>query len=268
MTIWLTYGGIGALAGILAGLLGVGGGLIIVPLLALAFTFQGLPTEHVQHLALGTSLATILFTAASSSAAHHRHGAVHWVAVARIATGILAGTFSGTWVAARLSSHSLRGFFVVFLLVVAVQMLLDMRPKPSRQLPGRAGMFGAGAGIGLISSLVGIGGGTMSVPFLIWCNLPMRTAIGTSAAIGFPIALAGAAGYLVNGWHAPALPAGCLGFVYLPALVGVAAASVLTAPLGARLAHRLPVKPLKRGFAVFLLAVAVRMAVGLLTPHT
>ncbi|MCE9613397.1 MAG: sulfite exporter TauE/SafE family protein [Lentisphaerae bacterium] len=259
MTLWLAYLAIGSIAGLLAGLLGVGGGLIIVPLLAFAFTTHGLPAEHVQRLALGTSLATIVFTATSSGLAHHRHGAVRWDAVARLAAGIVVGTFGGSWVAARLSPASLKGFFAAFLLYVSIQMLLDMRPRPTRQLPGAVGMSAVGGGIGLISSLVGIGGGTMSVPFLVWCNLPVRTAIGTSAAIGFPIALSGAAGYIVNGWHAPALPPGCLGFVYLPALTGVAAASVLTAPLGARLAHRVPTRPLKRGFALFLLAVAARM---------
>ena len=260
---WLAYLGIGAVAGVLAGLLGVGGGLVIVPLLAFAFAAQGLPADHIQHLALGTSLATIMFTSVSSFMAHHRRGAVNWSVVRRISATILAGTFGGSWVAARLPTGFLKGFFAVFLVLVAAQMLMDMRPKPSRQLPGMTGMLPVGGGIGLISSLVGIGGGSMSVPFLVWCNQPVHTAIGTSAAIGFPIAVAGAAGYIVKGWGAPGLPAGSLGFVYLPALIAVAAASFCTAPLGAWLAHRVPVKPLKRGFAVFLLVVAARLFAGL-----
>jgi uncharacterized membrane protein YfcA len=260
---WVAYIGIGAVAGLLAGLLGVGGGLVIVPLLGFALAVQGLPAEHIQHLALGTSLATIIFTSISSFMAHHRRGAVQWPSVRRLAGGIVVGTFGGTWIAAGLSTGWLKGFFVVFLIVVAVQMLLDFRPPPSRTLPGTAGMLATGGGIGFISSLVGIGGGTMSVPFLVWCNLPVRSAIGTSSAIGFPIALAGAAGYVVNGWGAAGLPPGSLGFVYLPALVAVSAASVCTAPAGAWLAHRLPVRPLKQGFAAFLLAVAARMIYGL-----
>ena len=260
---WMAYIGIGVFAGVLAGLLGVGGGLVIVPLLGFAFAAQGLPPEHIQHLALGTSLATIIFTSISSFMSHHRRGAVEWAAVRRIAGGIVGGTFGGTWIAAGLSTGWLKWFFAGFLIVVAAQMLLDFKPKPSRTLPGAAGMLATGGGIGFISSLVGIGGGTMSVPFLVWCNLPVRSAIGTSAAIGFPIALAGAAGYVVNGWGAAGLPAGSLGYVYLPALVAVSAASAATAPMGAWLAHRLPVRPLKRGFAVFLLAVAGRLIYGL-----
>ena len=260
---WSLYAGVGAIAGVLAGLLGLGGGLIIVPLLLYVFTATGLPAVHVQHLALGTSMATIMFTSISSFLAHHRRGAVNWAAVRLVAPGLVIGTFGGTWVAARLPTGLLKGLFVVFLCYVAVQMLMDIRPKPSRALPGRGGMSAVGLGIGLISSLVGIGGGTMSVPFLAWCNEPVRRAVGTSSAIGFPIAVAGAAGYLVNGWHAPGLPPGAVGFVYLPALAGVAAVSVLTAPLGARLAHRLPVERLKRFFAVFLLAVAAHMAMSL-----
>ena len=257
------YLGTGAIAGVLAGLLGVGGGLIIVPLLAFTFAAQGFAPEHIQHMALGTSLGTIVFTAISSFMAHHRRGAVQWPVVWRIAPGIIIGTFGGTWVAAALSTVVLKGFFAAFLYYVAGQMLLDIRPQASRQIPGSGGMLAVGGGIGFVSSLVGIGGGTMSVPFLAWCNLPLRTAIGTSAAIGFPIALSGVAGYIASGWHTTGLPAHSLGFVYLPALAGVAAMSMLTAPLGARLAHRVPLAPLKRFFAVFLLAVATRIVVEL-----
>jgi uncharacterized membrane protein YfcA len=174
----------------------------------------------------------------------------------------MAGTLMGSWVAAQLSTRFLKVSFVIFLFYVAVQMLLDIRPKPHRQLPGAAPMFGVGGVIGGISSLVGIGGGSMSVPFLIWCNVAMHTAIGTSAAIGFPIALAGAVGYLVNGLSVQ-LPPHTLGFIYLPALVGVAAASILTAPLGARLAHSLPIGRLKKIFALLLLVMGTKMLLSL-----
>lgn len=262
MTYWLLYLATGALAGVLAGLLGVGGGLVIVPLLTFVFTSQHLPASHILHFALGTSLASIIFTSISSFRAHHRRGAVNWEVVKGISIGILTGTFFGSWVAAQLSSGFLKGFFVVFLYYVAVQMLLDIRPHPSRTLPGSGGMFGAGNVIGGVSSLVGIGGGSLSVPFLVWCNLPMHNAVGTSAAIGFPIAIAGAAGYVVNGLAAPSLPQWSLGFVYLPALVGIAGASILTAPLGAHLAHSLPVKKLKKAFAVLLLIMGTRMLIS------
>ncbi len=258
------YLGVGALAGALAGLFGVGGGIVIVPMLALVFTRQGVDGAHVMHLALGTSMATIVFTSVSSFAAHHRRGAVAWGVVLRIAPGILAGTLAGTFLAARLRTEPLRAFFVCFLAVVIWQLLSDRRPRPSRELPGAAGMAGAGAGIGAVSSLVGIGGGSLSVPFLVWCNVTAHRAVGTSAAIGFPIAVAGAAGYVLNGWGVAGLPPDTAGYVSLPALAGIAAASVLTAPLGARLAHALPVVRLKRAFALFLLVMAIRMALAAL----
>jgi uncharacterized protein len=253
---------VGAIAGILAGLLGIGGGLVIVPMLVYCFTLQSIPYEHLMQIALGTSMASIIFTSVSSFLAHHRRGAVEWSVVRRIALGILVGTYFGTWIAAGLSTEFLKVFFVVFIYYVAVQMLLNKKPKASRQLPGHAGMFGAGNVIGVVSSLVGIGGGTLSVPFMIWHNIPLHRAIGTSAAIGFPIAIAGTAGYLVNGIGVTGLPSYSIGFIYLPALAGIVCTSVLTAPLGVRLAHYLPVDRLRRLFAVLLLLVGTRMLVS------
>jgi uncharacterized membrane protein YfcA len=262
MSAWLLYIGLGAFAGVLAGLLGVGGGLVIVPMLTFIFTAQQMPPEHILHLALGTSLASIMFTSISSLRAHHRRGAVDWTVVRRITPGILAGTFFGSWVAAQLSTGFLKVSFVVFTYYVATQLLLDIRPHPHRQLPGSAAMFGVGGAIGGVSGLIGIGGGSMSVPFLVWCNMPMHNAIGTSAAIGFPIALAGAAGYIINGLGAP-LPPHSLGFVCLPALLGVSAASMLTAPLGARLAHSLPIGGLKKIFALLLIVMGTKLLLSL-----
>jgi uncharacterized membrane protein YfcA len=260
----VTYIGVGVVAGLLAGLLGVGGGIVIVPMLTFTFAYQHFPQENIQHLALGTSLATIVFTSISSFRAHHAKGAVNWPVVRQITPGILVGTLSGSWVAARLSGNFLKGFFVLFTFFVAWQILSDVAPKASRQVPGRAGLFGTGTFIGGISSLVGIGGGSMSVPFLIWCNLNARIAIGTSAAIGFPIALSGALGFLVNGLEAPGLPPYSIGYIYLPALAGIATTSYLTAPLGAKLAHNLPVSKLKKVFAVLLIATGIKMLYGLL----
>ncbi len=263
ITNWLIYAGVGALAGVLAGLLGVGGGLVIVPALTFVFTAQGLPEQHILHMALGTSLATIIFTSISSVRAHHRRGAVIWRIVWQIAPGIMLGTFLGSWVAAALSGRFLKGFFVLFLYYVATQMLLNIKPKPSRETPGLAGMFLAGNLIGGVSSWVGIGGGSLSVPFMIWANVPVINAIATSAAIGFPIAIAGAAGYVSSGWGAGSLPAHSLGFIYLPALIGVALFSMLTAPLGAKLAHSLPVATVRKIFALLLALVGTRMLISL-----
>jgi len=260
----LTYLAIGAVAGALAGLLGVGGGLIVVPLLVISFTRQGLPAASMMHLAIGTSLASIVFTSFSSLRAHDRRGAVDWGIVRRITPGIMAGTFCGTWVASRLSTVFLKWFFAVFLYLVAAQMFLDRKPRASREIPGVVGTSAVGAGIGVISSLVGIGGGSLSVPFMSWCNIPLHRAIGTSAAIGLPIALAGAAGYIVNGLGSPDLPPHALGYVSLPALAGIVFASIATAPLGARWAHRLPVPRLKRAFALLLLVMGTRLLFSLL----
>lgn len=259
----LVYLCCGAVAGVLAGLLGVGGGIVIVPMLVMVFPTQGIPAEYIQQLALGTSLASIMITSVSSARAHHSRGAVHWDIWKQITPGILVGTFFGGLVATHMPTMFLKVFFICFLYFVAVQMLLNYRPAPGREMPGRVGTAGVGAGIGLISSFVGIGGGTLSVPFMSFCNVPLHHAVGTSAAIGFPIAVAGTLGYVVGGWHAPGLPAGCLGFVNLWALLGLASASFCTAPLGAKLAHSLPVKTLKRAFAVFVAVIATKMLWGL-----
>lgn len=259
LTVFFIYLALGAVAGILAGLMGIGGGLVIVPMLVFCFTGLGMEHTHIMHLALGTSLASIIFTAVSSFMAHHRRGAVRWDVVRRIVPGIIAGTLFGAYIASLLSTDLLKGIFGLFLYYVAIQMLLDKKPNPSRQLPGAAGMFGTGSLIGIVSSLMGIGGGTMSVPFLVWCNISIHKAIGTSAAIGFPIAIAGTVGYILTGLGIENLPRYSIGYIYMPALAGIVSASMLTAPLGARLAHWLPVPKLKKIFAVLLLIVGTKM---------
>lgn len=263
MSCILLYLALGSVAGVLAGLLGIGGGLVIVPMLTFVFTDQGVAHAHILHLALGTSLASIIFTSISSLWSHHKRGAVIWPVVLKITPGILFGTFLGTWIATGLSTNFLKGFFALFLWYVATQMLLGIKPAPARDIPGPGGVFAAGSIIGLFSSFVGIGGGTLSVPFLMWCNTVVHKAIGTSAAIGFPIAVAGTVGYVVNGLGTEGLPARSLGFVNLGALAGIAAASVCTAPLGVRLAHALPVDRLKKIFAILLYVVGARMVLSI-----
>ncbi len=253
----------GAVAGVLAGMLGVGGGLVIVPILTFIFTAHHFPPQHILHLALGTSLSTILFTSISSARAHHSRGAVNWQTVRYIVPGIAIGCLAGAWLAARLETGLLKMLFVAFEFYVGTQMLLEFTPNPVRALPGRIGMAAAGTVIGLVSSLVGIGGGTLSVPFMVFCNRDMREAVGTSAAIGFPIALFGTLGFVLAGRGIDTLPAQAMGFVYLPALAGLVLASMLTAPLGARLAHRLPVPVLKKLFAVLLYGLGLKMALTL-----
>ncbi|KON81185.1 sulfite exporter TauE/SafE family protein [Azoarcus sp. PA01] len=256
---WLSYLALGAFVGFFAGLLGVGGGGIMVPVLTSLFVAQGFAVDSVVHLALGTSMAAIVMTSLSSLRAHHRHGAVRWDVVRSITPGILLGTFAATFIASRVASEPLAIFFAGFMAYVALQMLANVKPKPSRELPGWLGMSAVGAGIGGVSALVAIGGGSLSVPFMTWCNVKVHNAIGTSAAIGLPIALAGTVGYLVNGWDGTGMPEYSLGFIYLPALLLVSSVSMFTAPVGAKLAHQLPVATLKKVFAGVLILLCAKM---------
>jgi len=250
---------LGALTGFLAGLFGVGGGLILVPVLTLFFAAQHFPAHHLLHLALGTSMATIFFTSIASLSRHHQHGAVDWPVVWRITPGLLLGTAIGATTAAILPARGLGIFFALFVYLIATQILFGREPHPARQLPGRSGMTLFGTATGWISSLISIGGGAITVPFLVWCNVPLRRAIGTAAALGLPIAAGGTLGYIMIGMDINGLPEPHLGYIHLPALLWVALASMLTAPFGARMAHRLRVELLRRLFAVLLIALATRL---------
>ncbi len=261
--IYAMYMALGAVAGILAGLLGIGGGIVIVPILVFSLQWQGVSSDVGMHLALGTSLATIVFTSISSMRAHHKRGGVNWDILKGMAPGVLAGTFLGSCLAAYIPGRELKMFFAFFLMYVSYSMFRNAKPKATHHLPGTVGLLGAGTGIGIFSSLVGVGGGIMSVPFMVWCNVAMHTAIGTAAAIGLPIALAGSFGYIVNGLGVTGLPQHSWGYVYLPALIGISCLTIFTAPLGARLAHSLPVPKLKRVFSLLLAVVALKMLISL-----
>jgi uncharacterized membrane protein YfcA len=254
---------LGIFAGILAGLLGIGGGLVIVPILVFTLPPLGIPEVHLMHIALGTSLASIIFTSISSMRSHNKRGAVRWDIFKTITPGIIIGTFLGSLSTSFMNTNFLKAIFVIFLYYVASQMLFGLKPKASRQVPGSKGMLTAGSVIGIFSSLVGIGGGTLSVPFLTMCNVVIHTAIGTAAAIGLPIAIAGTAGYIWTGLGVEGLPPYCIGYVYMPALLGIVSASMLTAPIGVKLAHSLPVDKLKKIFAVLLIIVATRMLISI-----
>ena len=260
---WWAYLAIGVVVGFLAGLLGIGGGMVMVPMLVFVFTAKGFPVEHMMHLALATALATIAFTSLSSVRAHHRHGGVDWAVARTMAPGILAGSLAAALAAGFIPTRPLAIFFTGFMFYAAAQMFVEIKPRAGRQLPGRAGLFAAGAGIGAISSVLAAGGAFLSIPFLAWCNLPLKRAIGTAAANGFPIAVAGTVGYVLQGSRAPDLPQWSLGYVYLPALLLIVAASMPMAPVGARLAHRLPVKRLRVVFALMLFALGLRMLANL-----
>ena len=252
---------LGAFTGLFAGLFGIGGGGIMVPVLTFLFLQQQFPAEQVLHIALATSMATIAPTALASLRAHHQRSAVLWPVVLRITPGVLVGTFLGTFLAAYLPVRFLALFFAAFMAFVSWQMIRNLRIHPARQLPGNLPLIGVGIVIGSISALVAIGGGTLTVPFLLWCNINLPTAIGTSAAVGLPIALSGALGYWVNGLGVTGLPEHSLGYIYWPAVLAMASASFITAPLGAKLAHKLPIPTLKKGFALLLLALSLQMLV-------
>jgi uncharacterized membrane protein YfcA len=260
---WAAYLGIGALVGFAAGLLGIGGGVVMVPLLVLVFTAYGLPQEHVLHLALGTAITAIGFTSIASMRTHHAHGAVDWRIARAMAPGMLAGSFAAAFIAGLIPTRPLAFIFTGLVFIAATQILLDLKPSTTRELPGPIGLFAAGGAIGALSSLLAAGGAFLTIPLLTWCKVSLRRAIGTASANGLPIAIAGAGGYVLHGLRVPGLPPASLGYVYLPALALVVITSMLVAPLGARLTHRLPVRQLRRIFAVVLYGFAVRMLVGI-----
>lgn len=247
---------LGLCTGYLAGLLGLGGGMMMVPFLTIILTARDYPAAHVIKMAVATSLATICFTSFASLRAHHRHGAVRWPIVRVLAPGIIVGSFLGSQMAAAMPARLLSYLFAGFVAFSATQMVLNRKPQPSRTLPGTAGMFGVGNLIGVLSSLLGAGGAFISVPFMTWCNVAIHQAVATSAALGFPIAFAGSIGYLIAGWNLPDMPPGALGYLYWPGFLVLSAASMSTAPLGARMAHRTDVARLKRVFALVLYALA------------
>ncbi len=256
---YVAYWLLGAFAGFFAGLFGIGGGLIFVPLLTMLFAAQHLSAAHNLHLAIGTSMATILYTAAASAHAHYRLGAVRLDLVRKFTLGLLLGTGLGTTMASHISPRYLSGFFALFMCYVAAKMLRKSQVHADRPIPKQAVLTLVGIGIGAISSLVSIGGGTLSVPFMLRHNIPLKTAIGTSAALGLPIALGGTLGYIVIGLSQANLPHNTLGFVYLPALALLVAGSMVTASMGAKAAHRLPLTPLRQGFALLLIVLACKM---------
>jgi uncharacterized membrane protein YfcA len=250
---------LGSFTGFLAGLLGIGGGMLLVPFITLILSAKGIPPQYVVKMAIATSLATICFTSVASVRAHHQRGAVLWPIARLLAPGIVIGSLLGAQIARWLPSSALAALFALFVTVSAAQMLVDKKPKPSRQLPRGAGMVAAGGVVGLLAALVGAGGAFVSVPFMTWCNVKIHNAVATSAALGFPIAVAGTVGYVIAGWSLQDMPAGTAGFIYLPALLAISAASVVAAPFGARTAHRMDMRQLKALFAVLLFGLAAYM---------
>ena len=256
---------LGLVVGFMAGLLGIGGGGIMVPVLTTIFLAQGVPVEQVVHLALGTSMASIVVTSFASMRAHKKRDGILWDVFKMMAIGVVLGTFAATFLATYMKSVHLALFFSAFMAYVSIQMAIDKKPKPTRVVSGPKGLFFAGSIIGSISALVSIGGGSLTVPYLVWQNVDLKKAIGTSAAIGLPLSIAGTLGYIINGLMQSSSSADMmLGFVYLPGVLLISIASFFTAPLGAKVAHKLPVAKLKKVFALLLIALSIKMLTSIL----
>ena len=250
----------GAISGYLAGLLGIGGGMILVPFMILVFNHLGFNQEVIVHMAIATGMATILFTTTSAIWAHHKHSSIDWRLVASLSPGmVFGGLVGGSELFEALKTSWLSLFFAVFIVYTSIQMLLNKKPKAGRDLPGTLGLFSFGAFAGALASLVGAGGAFITVPFMLWCNVKPHTAMATSSGLGFPIAAAATIGYMYGSWGNPDLPAGSLGFVYLPAVACIVTVSIFTAPLGAKMARKLDIAQLKRVFGIMLFFLAAFM---------
>ena len=263
MDLWWVYLPIGAVVGFMAGLLGIGGGMVLVPILVFVFEANHFAPEHLMHMALATAMATIPFTSVSSVRAHHSRGGVDWRIVTGLLPGLLSGAALGTLVAGKVPGRPLALFFAAFLFYAATTMFFDLMPKGTRSLPGRAGLAFVGAIVSFLASFIAAGAALMTIPFMAWCNVPLRRAVGTASAIGFPLSLAASVGYAIAGLQAGGLPQYSLGYIYLPALGMIAVASVLTAPLGARVSQKMPVRQLRIVFALTLYVLAARMLISL-----
>jgi uncharacterized protein len=256
---WIAYIAAGAGVGFLAGLLGIGGGMTLVPILAALFSAQHLAPDYVVHMALATGMASIVFTSVASVREHWKLGGVDLHIVKAMAPGAVFGSLLATGASAWIPQRQLALSFSIIVFLGATQMLLNRKPKAARTLPRAGPLFMVGTTIGAISGLVSAGGAFLTIPFMLWCGVPMRMTIGTAAMIGMPLALVGTIGYIISGWGIPALPSDTIGFISTTALIGLVCGSVVTAPFGARLAHRLPVVTLKRIFACLLYVLATKM---------
>ncbi len=267
MEYWWLYPPIGALVGFMAGLLGIGGGMVLVPILLFVFGSQspqtGFPSEHLMHMALATAMATIPFTSAASVSAHHAREGVDWKIVTGMLPGLAFGAVLAALVAGKVPSRPLAIFFAAFILYAATSMFFDLTPAGKRTLPGRVGLAFVGSIVSFLASFVAAGAAFMTIPFMAWCNVPLKRAVGTAAGIGFPLGVAASVGYAIAGMRAGPMPDWSLGFIYLPALLLIVPPSVLVAPLGARVSQRMPVKQLRIVFALTLYAIAIRMVISL-----
>ena len=250
----------GGVSGFLAGLLGIGGGMILVPIMIIVFNHIGFNQAVIVHMAIASSMATIIFTTSSAIWAHHKHNYVDWKLIASLGPGIVLGSLiGGSEIFDALNTSWLSLCFGVFILYASIRMFLNKQPKPERNLPGALGLTCFGTFAGCLASLVGAGGAFITVPFMLWCNVKPHTAMATSSGLGFPVALAATIGYMYGSWGNTTLPSGSLGYVYLPAVICIVIVSIFTAPLGAKMSRKLPIAHLKRVFGVLLFFIAAFM---------
>jgi uncharacterized membrane protein YfcA len=260
----LLYGTVGLSVGLIAGMLGVGGGGILVPLLAMIFRHQDFDQTHIVHYALGTTFACMIFSSLSSIKAHAHHGYIIWNLFITLSSGIILGTFVTTRVAVQIHSDYIAIFFAIFMALIALQMFLNWKPNPSNTPSKLWHTVMIGAGIGAVSAVAAVGGGFLTITYLNYKNIAFKKAIGTSAAIGLPIAIAGTIGYLLNGWSETASSPYMFGFIYMPAFLIISITSALAAPVGANFTHRLPDAYLKKVFAIMCLALSLKMLTEIL----
>ncbi|GAB3105564.1 sulfite exporter TauE/SafE family protein [Aestuariicella hydrocarbonica] len=261
LTILIVFAVVGVAAGLIAGLFGLGGGVVMVPAMIYTFGALAFPEAITVHLAVGTSLACIVVTASVAGWTHWQRGAIDWSLLKPLVPGVVLGAWLGAMVASQLAGEQLKLAFAVFLMLVALTMLRRL-PSEGSALPGPVKLGVVAAAIGGFSSLFGVGGGSMTVPYLRFCGVAMARAVATSAALGLPIALSGAVSYVVQGWGEETLPEGALGFVYLPAFLGLVLCSAPASRVGAKLAHRLPAAKLQKAFAIVLLLIAAQLLVS------
>ncbi len=256
---YLIYLLLGVFAGTLSGLFGIGGGLVIVPTLLFCFKFLGFSAENAIHMAIGTSLSIIVITASNSIYSHNKRGSIDWKVVKRILIPLIIGTYAGGLVSSKLSANFLEIVFSVYVVLVSIKMFLDVKVDKAQKETSTLLYSIVGSIIGFKSAILGIGGGTISIPFLSWRGFPMKKAVGVSAALGLPISIVGTTSYIISGLKVSGLPEQSLGYIYLPAFFGVILTSSFSAHFGAKLSHKLPQDKMKKGFAIFLSIVAVKM---------
>ena len=252
----------GMIAGLLAGLLGVGGGLFIVPVLLFLLPVTGIVSNQLMTICVATSLCTIVITSISSVVAHHKHRAILWPIFWQLFPGICLGALIGAFAADIVSQLLLRNFFGVSVILIALKMLFQIQPSNASEMPGRAGLIGSGTVIGCISAMIGIGGGALTVPALSYWKTPMSQSVATSAACGLPLAIAGTIGFIIAGIDQQNMPTHSIGYVYWPAVLGIISSSVLFAPVGAKYAHKISAPLLSRLFAIFLMMVGTKVLLG------